>query len=263
MVEILRYTPKGMMNKEKYLIFCLLLFLNTSFIPFVADGQNWEGDNSLKTSNEWIFNANVGVLSYFGDLSIYDNDIAGKLESESGRAGGIMVTKKVNKAFGLSAQLLTGKLKASKGNISFETTLYEYNVSAYIDLISLLKIQKLKNLEIQVFGGMGNMIFNASKFEFYEGETKQTDHKTRVPEFVYFAGMGVHYRFSSSFGVNTSLSLRQCQNDKLDVYYKLPDFDYYTYFQFGFTYHLKPMFRNYVNNRARIAHNNIRLKPLK
>lgn len=241
----------------------MLLFLNSSLSPIKAYSQYWEGDKLIQTSNEWVFNVNVGFLSYFGDLSIYDSDISGKLESESGQAGGFMVTKRIVKPFGVTAQFISGNLKASKENISFKSTIFEYSIGAYIDLISLFKIKKLKNLEIQAVGGIGNLLFNSSKFESLEGETIRTDHKTRVPEFVFYAGAGIQYRFSKNFGAMSSIALRQCQNDKIDVYPKEPDFDYYSYLQFGLVYYFKPAVKTYVNNRARIAHNDGRLKALK
>ena len=133
------------MNKnQKYLIYFLLLLLNTVFYSNKIFSQQWGGEFSQQNSDEWIFNANAGFLSYFGDLSIYDSDIAGKLENETGQAGGIIITKRLVKPFGISVQLLAGNLKASKKNISFESKIIEYSISAYIDLISLIQIEKLK-----------------------------------------------------------------------------------------------------------------------
>ncbi len=249
--------------KEKYLIYCLLLFLNISLLSTNTFAQTWEGANSGSVSNEWIFNANFGLMSYFGDLSIYDQNISAKIENESGRAGGIMITKRIIKPFGLSVQLISGNLKARKSNIYFESAIFEYNLSAYIDLLSLLKISKNEKIGFQVFGGVGNFLFNSTKYEYYEGETITTKHKSRVPEFVAFMGAGLSYKFSDKFGIMSALSLKQCQNDKIDVFYKQPDFDYYSYFQFGITFHLKPVNKAYVHNRARIAHTNTGLKPLK
>jgi len=248
-------------NKNKYLIYCLLLFFNLSFFPAIIYSQTWEGNRPVSLSNEWVFNANIGFLSYFGDLSIYDQNIPSKIEYESGRAVGLMVSKKITQPFGLAAQTITGNLKARKGNIYFESTILEFNLSAYIDIISLLS--KQKKLGLQIFAGAGNFLFNSTKYEYYEGETITTKHKSRVPEFVVFIGSGLSYKFSDKFGIMSAVSIKQCQNDKLDVYYKLPDFDYYTYFQFGITYHFKPISKTYVHNRARIAHNNTGLKPLK
>ncbi len=252
-----------MNNKGKYLIYCLLLFINIGLVPDRIYCQVWEGANSRSISNEWVFNANIGFLSYFGDLSLYDRNIPEKIENESGRAGGIMISKKIIKPFGLSVQVISGKLKAKNGNIYFESTILEYNLSAYVDIISLLSKSKQDKFGLQVFAGGGNFLFNSTKYEYYEGETVITDHKSRVPEFVSFVGMGLNYKFSEQFGIMSALSLKQCQNDKIDVYYKLPDFDYYSYFQFGVTYLFKPATKAYDNNRARIAHNNTRLKPLK
>ena len=252
-----------MKNKNKYLIYCLLLFFNFGFFPGIIYSQTWEGAKSGSASNEWIFNANVGILSYFGDLSIYDQNIPSKIEYESGRAMGLMVTRKIAQPFGLTAQIITGNLKASKGNIYFESTILEYNLSAYFDMISLLSKSKQNKLGLQIFAGVGNFLFNSTKYEYYEGETITTKHKSRVPEFVAFMGAGLSYKFSDNFGIMSALSIKQCQNDKIDVYYKLPDFDYYSYFQFGITYHFKPVTKAYIHNRARIAHNNTGLKPLK
>ncbi len=249
--------------KENHLIYCLLLFLNISYFSYKSYSQVWEGAKSGSVSNEWVFNANIGFLSYFGDLSIYDHSIPGKIENESDRAGGIMVTKRLSKPFGLSVQLISGKLQARKGNIYFESSILEYNASAYVDVLYLLTKSRQDKLGIQIFGGVGNFLFNSTKYEYYEGETIKTDHNSRVPEFVIFMGMGLQYKFSNKFGIMSSLSLKRCQNDKIDVYYRLPDFDYYSYFQIGITYHLKLMNKDYVNNRARIAHTNTRLKPLK
>lgn len=252
-----------MKNKNKYLIYCLLLFFNFSFFPAIIHSQTWEGAKSGSVSNEWVFNANFGILSYFGDLSIYDQNIPSKIEYESGRAGGLMVTRKITKTFGLTAQIISGNLKASKSNIYFESTIFEYNLSAYIDMLSLLFKSKQNKLSLQIFAGVGNFLFNSTKYEYSEGETITTKHNSRVPEFVGFMGAGLSYKLSDKLGIMSALSIKQCQNDKIDVYYKLPDFDYYSYFQFGITYHLNPVNKTYVNNRARIAHSNASLKPLK
>jgi hypothetical protein len=249
--------------KKNHLIFCLLLFLNICLFPNSIYSQAWEGSTLGSVSNEWAFNVNFGFLSYFGDLSIHDYHIPGKIENESGKAGGVMVSKKITKPFGLSAQFISGQFKARKGNIYFESSIIEYNVSAYIELLSLLKAANRNKVGLQVFAGIGNFLFNSTKYEYYEGETVITAHKSRVPEFVSFIGMGIHYKLSEKFSIMSSLAIKQCQNDKIDVYVKTPDYDYYSYCQFGLTYHFKPVVNAYVHNRARIAHNGTRLKPLK
>ena len=88
------------------------------------------------------------------------------------------------------------------------------------------------------------------------------NNDSRVPEFVYFFGGGFYYNLSDNFGVTADLSIRRCQNDKLDVEDKNGDFDYYSYLGVGIIYYLQGFKKAPVKNKARIAHNNKRLKPL-
>jgi opacity protein-like surface antigen len=227
-----------------------------------AQNNNLQPSFHQKLMRHWSVNINGGITSYFGDLSHYDNSFSGKIEYESGNGFGVVLSKKLNKAISLSGQIIAGKIKGKSNNISFESTLFEYNMHLRTDLIQLMKPGKNPAFGIDLFAGMGHFIFKTQKEEYIEGGILTTNHKSRVPEFVYFFGTGVKYNFTHKVDLNLEVSIHQFQNDKIDIVHANDDFDYFSYLQIGFTYHLEYLKRPEVRNKARIAHNNAFLKPL-
>ncbi|MEZ5146829.1 MAG: hypothetical protein R2759_07045 [Bacteroidales bacterium] len=66
---------KKYVNKKRSLIWLLIL-------PIFVMGQDWT-TKDIKTFNQnWGVNVNAGLTSYYGDLSIYDNDFVAKLQHE-------------------------------------------------------------------------------------------------------------------------------------------------------------------------------------
>ncbi|MCF8367861.1 MAG: hypothetical protein K9G76_02375 [Bacteroidales bacterium] len=228
---------------KTFIIKTIIILIWTIPTTFLALAQTPQSPKS-KAQNSWEININSGLTSYYGDISGFDNDFLGKLSHESGLAGGFIVTKNLSPEFKFSAQLLFGNLEGRKENISISSDLVEYNIQAGLDILKIINSPKLKNLRLDVYGGIGNFIFNSTKFEFLEGETKITKHKTRVPEFVYILGSGLSYKTSNKISITLDLSIRQCQNDKVDIVVAGDDFDYYTYFNAGITYKIFKVYRD-------------------
>jgi len=246
-----------MKRKSIFLTIILLIFIFSS--PLYVKAQKWGGnDVGSRFIKNWSINANIGYTSYFGDMSYYDNDVVEKLASESGLAYGVMLTKDVTKWLGLSGQLFYGNLKGGNSNITFQTDLLEYNLQARIDFINLFWPDNRSNFGIVGNVGVGQLLFNATTFEFNEGPPIIKEHKTAVPEFVYSFGAGVYYKVTQRIAITADLNLHQLQNDKLDNLVKNDDFDYYTYLSIGITYYLSGAFKKAPTSAARIAHSGIR-----
>ena len=236
-------------------IFLVLIFLS----PLMISAQKWGGLPGSKFWNNWSINANVGLTSYFGDLSYYDSDVIEKLSSESGLAYGANLTKDLTNWLGLSGQIFYGNLKGGNERITFKTELLEYNLKAKIYFINMFWPDNRSNFEIILNAGIGQLLFNATTFEYNEGGPIINEHKTSVPEFVYSFGGGIFYNVTERIGITADLNLHQLQNDKLDNYVKNDDFDYYTYFSVGLTYYFSGTFKKAPrSSAARIAHNGIR-----
>lgn len=223
--------------------------------PMFSAAQDWGGEKPNSFWDHWSLNVNAGLTSYFGDLSYYDSDISGKLSNESGFAGGILVTKHFSKIFGLSGQILFGKLKGGDNQrISFNTQIVEYNLQLRLDFIRLIFPHQNPKFGLEGFAGLGQMWFQTEQFKVNEGTPTSTSYGSQVPELVYFAGAGMHYHFTKDFAITASLALRQLQNDRLDMLVKNNNNDYYSYLSMGITYYMESNRFRPLKNKARVAH---------
>ena len=224
----------------KTLKFILLAALISAFIiPENVEAQRWGGrQKATGFWDNWTINGNAGLTSFFGDLSIYDSEIMEKLTKESGPAMGAILTKHINNKFGVSGQLLYGGLKGqnNSGN-SFEASFIEYNFHGRVNLVNIIFPDNLTNLGLEVYAGLGQFMFNVTKWTDVDGSIEETVGETGIPEFVYFGGIGAFYNINDRFGVTVDMAMRQAQNDKLDDMSKNDNFDYYTHLSIGISYH--------------------------
>jgi len=241
----------------------LLAILSTVSLVFVSTsifGQ--KKFTSLRYQNAiwkvWSVEVNAGLLSSYGDLSSYDNHFKDKLKYESCPAFSLSISKHFGRLFALTGQALTGKLSGSYSNSSFEASIFEYNISFKFNLFNLFYPGNNGKFGITTFAGAGQFLFNSAKTDYFEGENSLTHQKAKVPEFVFLAGAGAFLKTNDRFGISIDYSLRQCQNDKLDVLVKNDDYDYYTYLSLGLTYYIDRFNKSPIKNKARIAHHNSR-----
>ncbi len=234
------------------------------FVSFHGHSQN--NTRNLRYQDQiwkiWTIEANAGLMSFYGDLSSYDANYINKLQFESLPAFSVKLTKHFNRLFGISGQLLMGRLKGSNDNTSFEANLIEYNLGAKFNLFNLFYPNNNGKFGITAQAGVGQFLFSSEKTVYFEGNDEITKHVARVPEFEYFIGAGTFFKSSDRFGISLDISLHQCHNDMIDVFTNNNDFDYYTYLNIGVTYYLERIKKGPVKNKARIAHNNSRLKHL-
>ena len=239
------------------LLFCFLL-------PLFVYPQQWKKDRVQNEQwNVWAINANAGITSFYGDLSSFDANYIEKLHYESGPATGIMVTKHFDRLFAISGQIIASRLKGSLDNISFKSEIFEYNLHLRLNIYNLLVPYNNSKLGINVFGGLGNFLFNTTQTIATEGKVEHITNQSRVPELVYFVGGGLFIQPTSSFAINTEISIRRCNNDMLDGLKKNNNDDYYSYLNVGITYYFGRFKQRPVRNKARIAHSDKRLKSLK
>ncbi len=223
-----------------------------------VNSQNWEGSRKIGIWERWAVTMNYGYVSYFGDLSRYDKDIRGKLVKESGSGYSMIISKYINNIYGISGQLLAGNMKGTKDNFSFTTELIEYNLQFRINFINLINNSRDHKFGILGYAGIGQFLFTTTSEKNVEEIITTTTYAVKTPEFVVFAGGGVHYIIGSNLSISASLSLRQCQNDRLDGYINHKDNDYYSFLNVGLTYYI-PSFANHpLRNRARIANSNFK-----
>lgn len=232
--------------------------------PLLLYPQQWQKDRQQREQwNVWAINVNAGFTSFYGDLSSYDGNYIEKLNYESGPAMGIIVTKHFDRLFAISGQIISGKLQGSYGNTSFKSEVFEYNLHLRLNLLNMFAPRNNSKFGIDFFGGLGNFIFKTSQTITSEGNVETIDNQSRVPELVYFTGGSFFFKPTTNFAITAEMSIRKCKNDMLDGLLKNDNDDYYSYLNIGITYFIGRFKKGPVRNKARIAHSDKRLKPLK
>lgn len=247
---------KKMMKRTLLPVF-LIIFL----FDLTCYSQTWGGLKPTGLASRWSVNVGGGLTSYFGDLSLHDLDIVAKLERESGPALNISVVKNVfGDAIGISGQVVAGKIKGMKGDISFNAELLEYNLNARVDFVDLFMQGRYHAFGLTGYVGAGQFLFSTKKVESNERVVTNYEHSSRVPEFVVFFGGGIYYKINQNIGITADLALRQCQNDRLDDYVKNDDYDYYSLITIGISYYVNNMKRAPLKNKARLANSSYRFR---
>lgn len=238
----MKMTANFRILKKKLRITPILVLILCILGPQLLDAQSsWGGKRQSGFLDSWAINANLGVSSFFGDLSTFDTEISKKLTKESGPAYGLIATKYFfSDKIGISGQLLFGSLKGanSTNNISFEATFAEYNLHARFNLINIFSPYNMSKIGLELFGGLGQFKFKTTQWDRSKEELEVNIHDTGTPEFVYFFGTGMFYKVSEKIRITADFSMRQAQNDKLDDLTKNDNNDYYSYVSIGFTYYI-------------------------
>lgn len=241
-----------------------ILFLLCFLIPLMIYPQQWQKDRSENDRwKVWGINASVGVSSFYGDLSSYDGNYIEKLHYESGPALSIMATKHFDRLFAISGQIIGANIKGSLDNTSFESEILEYNLHLRLNLLNLFAPHNRSKFGLNIFGGIGNFLFKTTQTITTEGQIEKITNQSRVPELVYFVGGGFFIEPISNFAISSELSIRRCNNDMLDGFKKNNNDDFYSLLNVGITYYFGRFKQRPVRNKARIAHSDKRLKPLK
>lgn len=228
----------------KYLFVHILLI--SILIPMSSDAQGWGGRVKPGFWDTWSVNGNVGLTSFFGDLSIYDSELVEKFSKESDPAFGLILTKHFSNKIGASFQLLYGGLHGENGHktMRFEANFIEYNFHARVNIVNLIFPDNYSKFGMEAYAGIGQFLFNSMQYDYRGEEPIEKKQDTGTPEFVYFLGAGASYKFIDNLGVTLDMALRQAQNDKLDDFKKNDNFDYYTHISVGVTYYIDSLFKS-------------------
>lgn len=231
-----------------------IAFLLIIILPICLYGQDWT-TKDIKTFNQnWGINVNAGLTSYYGDLSIYDNDFVGKLQHESRLGMSVILIKRLDPAFSFSGQVLVGQLKGQKNNLEMRSAIFEYNLHMRLNFVEMISPKRNHKVGVTGFAGIGNFLFATTLKEYYEGGVKESSLNARVPEFIYFFGGGINCMVSNNIDLTMELSIKRFENDKVDGIVANKGYDYYSYLAIGFTYKINSLFPGQSKRQARLSH---------
>lgn len=237
----MKMTTNFRILKRKIRITLLLVLTTCVLVPQSLDAQSWGGKRSAGFLDSWAINANVGLTSFFGDLSTFDTEISKKITQESGPAYGLIATKYIlGDKIGFSGQLLFGSFKGANttNSINFESKFSEYNLHARFNLINIFSPYNMSKMGLELMGGLGQFTFKTTQYDRSKEDLQVNIEDTGTPEFVYFFGAGLFYKVTDKIRITADFSMRQAGNDKLDDLTKNDNNDYYSFVSVGLTYYI-------------------------
>jgi len=235
-------------NKRANIVFLILwniIFLTLIFlIQGKAFGQYRKPPSKIVTLlvRDWSVNVNGGRTSFFGELSLYDDELTKKLSKEGAWGYGFLIARKISPVFDVSYQMIWGELNGSNSSSRFESKIKEWSLNTTINLVNLLMPDNNSHFFFYGKFGAGQLTFN-SRLIFNDTEKEDKFFSSESPEFLYLLGGGAYYKINHAFDVNIEATARFMKNDKLDGSSRKDDNDYYSYISLGITYK--------INNKPR------------
>lgn len=233
-------------NKKNivYLIFWnLLLLALIILVQSTAFGQYRKPPTVFSRMLEgWSINVNGGRTSFFGDVSLYDEQFDEKMTKEGSWACGVGIARQLTYVFSIEGQAVFGQLAGSNSKSEFLSNINEYSVQLTADLVNMLIPDNRASLHPYAKLGMGQFNFNTA-LKYYDPNKANIVVESTTPEFVYLFGGGAFYILSNSFDLNAEFLARRMNNDRIDGTPNKEDDDYYSYFSVGVVFK--------INNAAR------------
>ena len=226
-----------------YAFICLFLALSFSVSTNAQYSKRLKPKKFEWTKN-WGVNLNMGATSFFGDVSLYDDDYADKLKKESSIGYGIIISRRINPLFNLELQFLKGKLKGKNSKSQFEADVLEYTFNTTLNIVNLLLPDNEGRFFLYAKMGLGQFRFS-SRLTYKDPEKEDRIVDTGVPEFVFLLGTGAYYSLSPSFSFNAEVNGRMTNNDQIDGTKNKKDKDYYSYISLGITYNINNAKQHY------------------
>lgn len=190
----------------------------------------------------WSINVNGGKTTFFGDVSLYDDEFSEKLRKESSWAYGFILSRQMSPVIGLSGQLIFGSLVGTNSKSRFEADIMEYSFSMTFNLLNILIPKNDAHFFPYLKFGLGQFKFN-STLSYNDPNQDDRVVNTDSPEFLYLFGAGAFYKINHTFDIHLEITSRMIYNDRLDGTKSNKDYDYYAYLSLGVTYK--------INNKPR------------
>ncbi|MCB0806922.1 MAG: hypothetical protein KDC05_14080 [Bacteroidales bacterium] len=212
------------------LIAIILIISNQSFGQYRKPPSFWS-----KLVKDWSINANLGRTSFYGDVSLYDEQFNEKMSKEGSWAFGFGISRKISPIFTLHGEILTGELAGSNSQSTFTSNIKEVTGNLEINLVNMFIPENNARFIPYVKLGMGQFTYD-TKLVFEDPNKSDVTTASTSPEFIYLFGGGASYVLTNSFDISIQMMGRRMNNDRIDGSTNKNDDDYYSYLNIGITY---------------------------
>ncbi|MBK9359462.1 MAG: hypothetical protein IPN08_19165 [Bacteroidales bacterium] len=206
---------------------------------------------------QWYIGAKVGMVSFFGDLSIHDFDPVSKFTDESDLAWGILAGKSLNRIFDLKVSLISGAMKGSNPSMDmyFSNRFSEISTGTSIDITRLIWPQTVSRFHVTAELAFGGITYRSIKYrqsdDTYLSSVGYTSSRevtgSAKTAIVFPMGIGAGYRVSNHWVISAELLYRLHNTDLLDSQVGSTGIsDRYSYTSIGLIYILFPVNQNRI-----------------
>ena len=212
------------------LIALILIISNKSYGQYRKPPNFWS-----KLASNWSVSVYGGRTSFFGDVSLYDEEFNEKMSKEGSWGFGVGISRAVGPIFTLSGEYMTGQLAGSNSRSQFNSDIMELTGNITVNLVNIFIPENNARFVPYAKLGMGQFSYD-TKLVFDDPNKADITTASKSPEFIYLFGGGAWYVISNSFNVNLEMMGRRMDNDRIDGTTNKKDDDYYSYLSFGITY---------------------------
>ncbi|MCF8367747.1 MAG: hypothetical protein K9G76_01800 [Bacteroidales bacterium] len=246
------------MKTIRYLLVGFLLSM--FYYGFGNNPDEWSGEPKQVFWHNWIVGLDAGLTSYFGDLSQFDTQIAGKLNEESRPALSLKLTKPINPKFEISIQVLYGGVQSDYiPSRAFVTSFFELNLQGNLNILNTLKPNTSFPLSLNIYAGAGRIFLAENYHKYMEGSLTGNSKSSKTANMVFLIGGNCQVPVSPKVKISLDLSMRQVQNDMIDNFEKNNNLDYYTYVSLGVNYAINNLICPFKKEKKYRAHEGLRL----
>lgn len=118
------------------------------------------------SKDDLVVGLNVGAVSYFGDLSIYDFEPLNKLRFESGITADLFISKQINQYLILKANFGSGNTKSNRPSIntSFYSRFNEVDLELLFSLKELIIPYSSTRIDFGIQAGYGIFLYRSISY---------------------------------------------------------------------------------------------------
>ncbi len=222
----------------------IFLFLIIILLPLFLGAQYYNKQKqNFGFSDGWSVDLNIGLTSFFGDLSVFDFDILKKFSKESKLGAGIIFAKGISPVVTFNTQLLYGSLTGTKksSNIYFNCNIFEGSLNLQINFSQIISPRNSRR-KINIFGNFGTGLVSI-RSKLYDLTTDSLIHSfgfgRKTIESILQFGFKINYVVNDQYDLNFTFTNRRVDTDKLDSQAGNENKDFYSYISVGVTYKFK------------------------
>lgn len=199
----------------------------------------------------WYIGPQIGMVSFFGDLSVYDFDPVMKLTDESGFAWSILGGKAITKTLDARMFYTRGRMKGANPGLDmvFNNKFNEFSMGASLSLNRLIWRNSRSRFNLTANAAAGIIHYRSIKYRLSDGSYLSSEGYNQQEEssgpakssIVFPIGMGLGYRLNNHLTLSADVSFRLYNKDVLDSQVGSTGIsDRYSYISIGLFYIFNP-----------------------